>query len=141
MLTLRFVCWDPPMFRCPYFQKQQTVNWIYLCFVPMFLTRPSLWHFRLQPNMKCIVFVNRIVTARSLSYILQNLEFLASWKCDFLVGINSGLKSASRKAMKIILEKFRSGEVMLKATLLTTDSNRFSVQSMGMILWPNCFRS
>lgn len=63
--------------------------------------------------MKCIVFVNRIVTARALSYVLQNLKFLASWRCHFLVGVNAGLKSMSRNAMKSILEKFRSGEVML----------------------------
>ncbi|PON81286.1 Helicase [Trema orientale] len=69
--------------------------------------------FRLQPDMKCIVFVNRIVTARSLSYILQSLEFLASWKGDFLVGVNAGLKGMSRKTMNIILDKFRSGELNL----------------------------
>ncbi|KAJ4709652.1 Dicer-like protein [Melia azedarach] len=69
--------------------------------------------FRLQPNMKCIIFVNRIVTARSLSYILQNLKFLVSWKCHFLVGVNAGLKSMSRNTMKSILEKFRSGELNL----------------------------
>ncbi|XVE71087.1 hypothetical protein DITRI_Ditri10aG0122200 [Diplodiscus trichospermus] len=69
--------------------------------------------FRLQPNMKCIIFVNRIVTARSLSYILHNLKFLSSWKCHFLVGVHSGLKSMSRKKMKNILEKFRTGELNL----------------------------
>lgn len=63
--------------------------------------------------MKCIVFVNRIVTARSLSYILRNLKFLSSWKCHFLVGVHSGLKSMSRKTTNNILKKFRSGEVML----------------------------
>ncbi|XVF48473.1 hypothetical protein PTKIN_Ptkin03bG0193100 [Pterospermum kingtungense] len=69
--------------------------------------------FRLQPNMKCIIFVNRIVTARSLSYILHNLKFLLSWRSDFLVGVNSGLKSMSRKKMKNILEKFRTGALNL----------------------------
>ncbi|CDP10524.1 unnamed protein product [Coffea canephora] len=69
--------------------------------------------FRLQPNMKCIVFVNRIVTARSLSYILKNLKFLSSWKCHFLIGVHSGLKSMSRKTTNAILEKFRSGELNL----------------------------
>ncbi|KAK2993669.1 hypothetical protein RJ640_009484 [Escallonia rubra] len=69
--------------------------------------------FRIQPNMKCIVFVNRIVTARSLSYILGNLKVLSSWKCGFLVGVHSGLKSMSRKTTNIILEKFRSGELNL----------------------------
>ncbi|KAK3005994.1 hypothetical protein RJ639_017631, partial [Escallonia herrerae] len=69
--------------------------------------------FRIWPNMKCIVFVNRIVTARSLSYILGNLKVLSSWKCGFLVGVHSGLKSMSRKTTNIILEKFRSGELNL----------------------------
>ncbi|GMP35538.1 hypothetical protein CsSME_00007933 [Camellia sinensis var. sinensis] len=68
--------------------------------------------FRLQPNMKCIIFVNRIVIARSLSYVLQTLNFL-SWKCDLLVGVHSGLKCMSRKNMNIILEKFRSGKLNL----------------------------
>ncbi|KAK6136536.1 hypothetical protein DH2020_029732 [Rehmannia glutinosa] len=65
--------------------------------------------FRLRPNMKCIIFVNRIVTARSLSYIIQNLLFLSSWKCGFLIGVHSGFMS--RKNTDTILEKFRSGEL------------------------------
>lgn len=73
----------------------------------------SSLYFRVQPDMKCIVFVNRIVTARSLSYILQHLKILSSWKCGFLVGVHSGLKSMSRKNTNIILDKFRSGEVMV----------------------------
>lgn len=67
--------------------------------------------FRLQQNMKCIIFVNRIVTARSLSYILKQLKHLRQWKSDFLVGVHSGLKSMSRKTTDNIVEKFRSGEV------------------------------
>ncbi|XP_061375757.1 dicer-like protein 4 isoform X1 [Gastrolobium bilobum] len=69
--------------------------------------------FRLQENMKCIIFVNRIVTARSLSYILQQLKLLSKWKSDFLVGVHAGLKSMSRKTMNNIVEKFRSGELNL----------------------------
>ncbi|XP_042491944.1 endoribonuclease Dicer homolog 4 [Macadamia integrifolia] len=72
-----------------------------------------LSNFRLQPNMKCIVFVNRIIVARSLSCILQKLKCLATWKCDFLVGFHSGLKNMSRKIMNSIVEKFRSGELNL----------------------------
>ncbi|CAI0395038.1 unnamed protein product [Linum tenue] len=72
-----------------------------------------LSEFRLQRDMKCIIFVNRIVTARSLSYILQNLKNLPSWKCGFLVGVHSGLKSMSRKTMNNILEQFRTGKLNL----------------------------
>ncbi|KAL5055705.1 hypothetical protein RYX36_036387 [Vicia faba] len=39
-----------------------------------------LTSIRLQQNRKCIIFVNRIVTARSLSYILQQLKLLSQWK-------------------------------------------------------------
>lgn len=70
-------------------------------------------NFRLQKNMKCIIFVNRIVIARSLSYILQKLKLLRQWRSDFLVGVHAGLKSMSRKTMNIIVDRFRSGEVLL----------------------------
>ncbi|KAJ4850950.1 hypothetical protein Tsubulata_011532 [Turnera subulata] len=73
-----------------------------------------------QPFFSCkllrlidILSTFRIITARSLSYVLQNLKVLTSWKCDFLVGVHSGLKSVSRKTMNSILEKFRTGELNL----------------------------
>ncbi|PIA45697.1 hypothetical protein AQUCO_01600137v1 [Aquilegia coerulea] len=68
---------------------------------------------RIQQDIKCIVFVNRIIVARTLSYILMNLKCLPFWKCHFLVGYHSGLKNMSRKNMNSIIEKFRSGELNL----------------------------
>ncbi|KAF5182541.1 Dicer-like protein, partial [Thalictrum thalictroides] len=68
---------------------------------------------RIQQDIKCIVFVNRIIVARTLSYILMNLKCLPFWKCQFLVGYHSGLKNMSRKKMNSIIEKFRSGELNL----------------------------
>lgn len=97
------------------FEQVQTIMPIHVCVClqAIILIKLDLFPFlRLQPNSKCIIFVNRVVTARSLSLILQKLKILASWKCDFLVGINAGLKM-SRKTMNIILERFQSGEVML----------------------------
>ncbi|RDY03580.1 Dicer-like protein 4, partial [Mucuna pruriens] len=55
----------------------------------------------------------RIVTARSLSYILQKLQLLRQWRSDFLVGVHAVLKSMSRKTMNSIVDKFRSGELNL----------------------------
>jgi endoribonuclease Dicer len=89
--------------------------------------------------MKCIIFVNRIVTARLLSYILQKLKFLASWKCDFLVGVHSGVKSMSRKTMNIILERFRSGEVMLIFKVLTLVASFFMAgQNSSIFMYVLC---
>lgn len=69
--------------------------------------------FRAQPDMKCIIFVNRIITARSLAYVLHQLRFLSAWRCSYLVGVHSGLKNMSRKTTNAILEKFRAGELNL----------------------------
>ncbi|XP_031480421.1 endoribonuclease Dicer homolog 4 isoform X3 [Nymphaea colorata] len=66
-----------------------------------------------QDSIKCIVFVNRIITARLLAQIFGRLECAAFWKCDFLVGYHSGLKSMSRKKMHGIVDNFRSGKVNL----------------------------
>ncbi|OEL23902.1 Endoribonuclease Dicer-like protein 4, partial [Dichanthelium oligosanthes] len=72
-----------------------------------------LSRYRLEENMKCIVFVKRIIVARVVSHILQNLKCLDFWKCEFLVGCHSGLKNMSRNKMGSIIEKFSSGEVNL----------------------------
>ncbi|KAL9263922.1 Dicer-like protein [Drosera capensis] len=72
-----------------------------------------LSNFRARPDMKCIVFVNRIVVARSLSFLLQQLKILTFWRSGFLVGQHSGLKGISRRNTNSILEQFRSGELNL----------------------------
>ncbi|KNA22477.1 hypothetical protein SOVF_033880 isoform A [Spinacia oleracea] len=70
-----------------------------------------LSNFRSRPDMKCIIFVNRIVIARALAYILGQIKILSAWKCDYLVGVHS--KRMSRNTMHSILEEFRSGKLNL----------------------------
>lgn len=70
-----------------------------------------LSNFRSRPDMKCIIFVNRIIIARSLAYILSQIKILSAWKCDYLVGVHS--KRMSRKTMYNILEEFRCGKLNL----------------------------
>lgn len=72
-----------------------------------------LSNFRSRNDMKCIIFVNRIIVARALCYILQQLKILASWKCGYLVGIHCRVKGMSRRMMNDILDQFRSGELNL----------------------------
>ncbi|CAJ1944756.1 unnamed protein product [Sphenostylis stenocarpa] len=59
------------------------------------------------------LLTSQIVTARSLSYILQKLKLLRQWRSDYLVGVHAGLKSMSRKTMSIIVDKFRTGVLNL----------------------------
>ncbi|XP_009418500.3 endoribonuclease Dicer homolog 4 isoform X1 [Musa acuminata AAA Group] len=69
--------------------------------------------YRLQATAKCIIFVKRIIVAKSLAYILGSLESLKFWKCEFLVGCHGGKESMSRGKMNTIVERFSSGEVNL----------------------------
>ncbi|XP_020265696.1 endoribonuclease Dicer homolog 4-like isoform X2 [Asparagus officinalis] len=85
---------------------------------PFFLKKLSaligiLSSSRLKENMKCIIFVKRIIVARTLAHILGSLKVLDYWKCEFLVGFHSGLRNMSRSKVNTIVEKFRSGEVNL----------------------------
>ncbi|XP_042377592.1 endoribonuclease Dicer homolog 4-like isoform X1 [Zingiber officinale] len=68
--------------------------------------------YRVQESMKCIIFVKRIIIAKTLANILQGLQSLKFWKCEFLVGCHSGA-NMSRGKMNAIVEKFSSVKVNL----------------------------
>lgn len=59
---------------------------------------------RLKENMKCIVFVKRIIVARTLACILGGLKTLDFWNCEFLVGFHSGLRNMSRSKVDKLLK-------------------------------------
>ncbi|XP_020525714.1 endoribonuclease Dicer homolog 4 isoform X2 [Amborella trichopoda] len=69
--------------------------------------------YRLREDVKCIIFVKQIITARSLAHLLGNIKCLGFWKCEYLVGFRSGLKTMSRKKMNSIVENFRVGKINL----------------------------
>ncbi|KAJ3708060.1 hypothetical protein LUZ61_011765 [Rhynchospora tenuis] len=89
-------------FEEPFFSQKM------LCLIEI-LSRYS----RMQEPMKCIIFVKRIIVARSLAYTLDNLSSLNLWKCEFLVGCNTGSKNMSRRKMNAVTERFCNGEVNL----------------------------
>lgn len=72
-----------------------------------------LSQYRNRKDMKCIVFVKRIITARLLTKMINYVQLKPVWRCEFLVGCHSGMKEMSRAKMNKIVEKFRSGEFNL----------------------------
>ncbi|XP_078162667.1 dicer-like 4 isoform X3 [Carex rostrata] len=91
----------PETFEEPFFSQKL------LCLIEV------LSKYRMQEMTKCIIFVKRIIVARSLAYILGNLSNVNFWKCEFLVGCNSGSKTMSRQKMNAVTERFCNGEVNL----------------------------
>lgn len=63
---------------------------------------------------------------------------LASWKCDYLVGVHSGQRSMSRKNMKGILDNFQSGKVIVGFSFTDTlcfGHSYYSMRVVAPITW------
>lgn len=65
-------------------------------------------------NLRCIVFVKRIVTAIVICYLLNELlPELTGWSTEYTAGNNSRFRSQSRKEQNKIVDDFRNGTVSL----------------------------
>lgn len=63
-------------------------------------------------DLRCIVFVERIVTAIVIRSLLNELlPALTGWFTEYTAGHSSSLKSQSRKDQNVIVDKFRKGKV------------------------------
>lgn len=63
-------------------------------------------------DIRCIVFVERVVTAVVLQSLLSELlPRHCSWRTEYIAGNNTGLQSQSRNTQNEIVEEFRKGMV------------------------------
>ncbi|KAH7307115.1 hypothetical protein KP509_22G046500 [Ceratopteris richardii] len=84
--------------------------------------------YRSNENLRCIVFVERVVTAMVLAKILSNIGCLSFLRCNFLSGTG-----ASKKQQQTVLSQFHSGMVNL---LMATDvaEEGLDVQSCSSVI-------
>ena len=72
----------------------------------------ALCEYRDLKDIRCIVFVERVITAVVLHNLLSELlPKYNSWKSKYIAGNNSGLQSQTRKKQNEIVEEFRNGMV------------------------------
>lgn len=85
-------------------------------------------------DLRCIIFVERVITAMVLEAILDDLLFKTSgWKTKYIAGNHSALRSQSRKEQNKIVDEFRSGSVhILVATSLLEEG--LDVQSCNLVV-------
>ncbi|XP_050384255.1 endoribonuclease Dicer homolog 2 [Argentina anserina] len=85
-------------------------------------------------NLRCIVFVERVITAVVLESLLN--EFLPKhndWKSKYIAGNNSGMQSQTRKKHNEIVEEFRNGVVnIIVATSILEEG--LDVQSCNLVV-------
>ncbi|XVF02332.1 hypothetical protein REPUB_Repub04eG0166500 [Reevesia pubescens] len=94
----------------------------------------SLFEYRVLKDIRCIIFVERVITA----VVLQSLfsELLPkhnSWKTKYIAGNNSGLQNQTRKKQNEIVEEFRKGIVnIIVATSILEEG--LDVQSCNLVI-------
>ncbi|QHO06443.1 hypothetical protein HN51_065296 [Arachis hypogaea] len=94
----------------------------------------TLLEYRGLSEMRCIVFVERVITAIVLQDLLNVLlPKYNSWKTKCIAGNNTGVHNQSRKMQNEIVEEFRMGMVnIIVATSILEEG--LDVQSCNLVI-------
>ncbi|KAL0920159.1 hypothetical protein M5K25_009276 [Dendrobium thyrsiflorum] len=93
----------------------------------------SLLEYRMVQNLRCIVFVQRVVTAIVLQSLLSQLKELSGWGIQYMAGNRCGLQSQTRNQQMGIVDAFRDGKVnIIVATQILEEG--LDVQSCNLVV-------
>ncbi|KAL3520480.1 hypothetical protein ACH5RR_018629 [Cinchona calisaya] len=94
----------------------------------------SLLEYRDQKGLRCIIFVERIITAIVLQALLNGLlPKKCGWRTAYMGGHNSNLQSQSRNEQNHIVEEFRKGMLnIIVATSILEEG--LDVQSCNLVI-------
>ncbi|OVA08941.1 Helicase [Macleaya cordata] len=84
-------------------------------------------------DLRCIIFVERVITAIVLQSLLSQVSELSCWKTSYMAGNGSGLQFQSRKKQIDIIDDFRKGTVnIIVATQILEEG--LDVQSCNLVI-------
>ncbi|KAI3807875.1 hypothetical protein L1987_23811 [Smallanthus sonchifolius] len=94
----------------------------------------SLAEYRHVDDMRCIIFVERVITAIVLKNLLCKLHpELFGWKTEYTASNHSGMQSQSRSAQNKIVDEFRKGTFnIIVATSILEEG--LDVQSCNLVI-------
>ncbi|KAK6915779.1 Helicase, C-terminal [Dillenia turbinata] len=94
----------------------------------------SLLEYRDLRDLRCIIFVQRVMTAIALQALLcEILPKLTVWKSEYIAGHTSRVQSQSRSLQNKIVDKFREGAVnIIVATSILEEG--LDVQSCNLVI-------
>ncbi|GKV45609.1 hypothetical protein SLEP1_g52673 [Rubroshorea leprosula] len=94
----------------------------------------SLLEYKDVEEIRCIIFVERVITAIVLRSLLSELlPKDINWKSEYIAGNNNGLQSQSRKTQHEIVQEFRKGLVnIIVATSILEEG--LDVQSCNLVI-------
>ncbi|KAK1272022.1 hypothetical protein QJS04_geneDACA021027 [Acorus gramineus] len=84
-------------------------------------------------DLRCIIFVERVITAIVLQSLLSQVQELLHWKTKYTAGNHSGLQCQSRREQINIVDAFREGKVnIIVATQILEEG--LDVQSCNLVI-------
>ncbi|KAK3028008.1 LOW QUALITY PROTEIN: hypothetical protein RJ639_040007, partial [Escallonia herrerae] len=93
----------------------------------------SLLEYRDQKDLRCIVFVERVITAIVLQKLLSEVPKVSEWKTEYMAGDHSVLQAQSRNTRNRIVNEFRKGTVnIIVATSILEEG--LDVQSCNLVI-------
>ncbi|KAK3016702.1 hypothetical protein RJ639_005640 [Escallonia herrerae] len=93
----------------------------------------SLLEYRDQKDLRCIVFVERVITAIVLQNLLSEVPKVSEWKTEYIAGNHSVLQAQSRNTQNRIVDEFRKGTVnIIVATSILEEG--LDVQSCNLVI-------
>ncbi|CAN4126640.1 unnamed protein product [Withania somnifera] len=94
----------------------------------------SLLEYRDLKDLRCIIFVERIITAIVLRALLNELlPELSGWRTEYTAGHTSEVQAQSRKIQNKIVEEFRKGVVnIIVATSILEEG--LDIQSCNLVI-------
>ncbi|CAO2832596.1 unnamed protein product [Amaranthus hypochondriacus] len=94
----------------------------------------ALLSYRTIKDLRCIIFVERVISAMVLANILDHLlSQTCGWRVRYIAGNQSALKTQSRKDQNKIVEEFRKGAInILVATSILEEG--LDVQSCNLVV-------
>ncbi|RWR74360.1 endoribonuclease Dicer 2 isoform X1 [Cinnamomum micranthum f. kanehirae] len=93
----------------------------------------SLMDYRMMKDLRCIIFVERVISAIVLDSLLSQVSKLSCWKSKYMAGNRSGLHSQTRRDQMHIVDSFREGKVnIIVATAILEEG--LDVQSCNLVV-------
>ncbi|XP_031478988.1 endoribonuclease Dicer homolog 3a-like [Nymphaea colorata] len=105
---------------CDLLETEAHLDPVYMNFISPKLCElvNSVNALRNQKQVLCMIFVERIITAKVICWLIKKLKLLSHLSCDYMTGNTSAVNGLTAKRQKMIMDSFREGKVNL---LLTTD--------------------
>lgn len=93
----------------------------------------SLLDYRVVPKLRCIVFVERVITAMVLQSLLCKIKDLSWLGIEYMAGNHSGLQSQTRREQASIVDSFQEGKAkVIIATQILEEG--LDVQSCNLVV-------